>query len=103
MTSFTPDNVKWTNRLKEAFGETVELEDEQGVSSIYRIAAEFEVEGQGYVVLQGEGKDEEPDVLKFSLSPGGIPELETIDDDDEWEEVSELYDELTFPEEEDGI
>jgi hypothetical protein len=26
-----------------------------------------------------------------------VPELESIVDDEEWEDVSELYDELTFP------
>jgi hypothetical protein len=35
--------------------------------------------------------------LRIVVSPDGLPELESIVDDEEWENVSELYDELTFP------
>jgi hypothetical protein len=61
MSDFSVENIVWTQVLKEAFGESVELEDDKGHIEVYDIAAEFE-------------------------------------DDEEWENVSELYDELTFPE-----
>lgn len=97
MTDVSADQAVWTSRLKEAYGETVELEDEQGKSSIYDIIAEFEVGGRGYAVLQGAGKDVDYEILRIVVSPNGLPELENIVDDEEWEDISELYDEMTFP------
>ncbi|MDH6371428.1 uncharacterized protein YrzB (UPF0473 family) [Paenibacillus sp. PastF-3] len=97
MTDVSADQAVWTSRLKEAYGETVELEDEQGKSSIYDIIAEFEVGGIGYAVLKGAGKDVEYEILRIVVSPNGLPELENIVDDEEWEDISELYDEMTFP------
>ncbi|WP_379136165.1 DUF1292 domain-containing protein [Paenibacillus sp. sgz500958] len=98
MTDFSADQAVWTSRLKEAYGEAVELEDESGKASIYNIVAEFEVSGRAYAVLQGPGVGE-PEILRIVVSPSGLPELETIVDDEEWEDVSELFDELTFSDE----
>ncbi|SET88637.1 DUF1292 domain-containing protein [Paenibacillus sp. NFR01] len=97
MTEYSADRTVWTSKLKEAYGETVELEDERGKSSVYHIDAEFEVNGRGYAVLTGTGKLAEQEILRIVTSPDGLPELESIDDDEEWEDISELYDELTFP------
>ncbi|WP_410512199.1 DUF1292 domain-containing protein [Paenibacillus sp. BR2-3] len=96
MTDFSADKAVWTSKLKEAYGEAVELEDEQGKSSVYHIIAEFEVEDRGYAVLKGPG-DGEHEILRIVISPDGVPELESIIDDEEWEDISELYDEMTFP------
>jgi len=96
MTDFSADKAVWTSKLKEAYGEAVELEDELGKSSVYNIIAEFEVADRGYAVLRSPG-DGEPEILRIIVSPDGLPELESIIDDEEWEDVSELYDELTFP------
>ncbi|BCG58322.1 DUF1292 domain-containing protein [Paenibacillus sp. URB8-2] len=100
MTEFSAGQVIWTSRLKDAYGETVELEDENGKASVYEIIAEFEVQGRGYAVLKESDKDGEQEILRVLVSPDGLPELESIEDDDEWEDVSELYDELTFPDDE---
>jgi uncharacterized protein YrzB (UPF0473 family) len=97
MTDVSANQAVWTSRLKEAYGETVELEDEQGKSSIYDIIAEFEVGDRGYAVLKGSGKDVDYEILRIVVSPNGLPELENIVDDEEWEDISELYDEMTFP------
>ncbi|MGN7761140.1 DUF1292 domain-containing protein [Paenibacillus sp. 22594] len=97
MTDFSADQVVWTSKLKEVYGETVELEDEQGKSSVYDIIAEFEVGDRAYAVLAGSGKGAEQEILRIVVSPDGLPELESIVDDEEWENVNELYDELTFP------
>lgn len=100
MTDFSADQVVWTQALKEAFGESVELRDEKGHTDVYDIAAEFEVNGQGYAILvHPDRKHEEYEVLRIVKAQDGSLELATIDDDEEWENVSELYDELTFPEE----
>ncbi|MEK3969243.1 DUF1292 domain-containing protein [Paenibacillus sp. FSL H7-0323] len=97
MTEISADQAVWTTRLKEAYGETVELEEEQGKSSIYDIIAEFEVGDRGYAVLKSSGKDVEYEILRIVVSSDGLPELESIMDDEEWEDISELYDEMTFP------
>jgi len=99
MSYFSVENIVWTQALKEAFGESVELEDDKGHLEVYDIAAEFEVDGQGYAILvQPDRTDEEYEVLRIVKNADGGLELATIDDDEEWENVSELYDELTFPE-----
>ncbi|BFH61261.1 DUF1292 domain-containing protein [Paenibacillus azoreducens] len=99
MNDFSADQAVWTSVLKETFGPTVELEDEDGSTEVYDLAAEFEVCGQTYAVLQSPGnKDGEYNILKVVKSPEGNMELVTIDDDDEWENITELYDEMTFPE-----
>ncbi|MDR0266823.1 DUF1292 domain-containing protein [Paenibacillus sp.] len=98
MNDFSADQAVWTSVLKEAFGPTVELEDEDGTTEVYDLAAEFEVGGQIYAVLQSPGdNDGEYNILKVVKLPDGNLELATIDDDDEWENVTELYDEMTFP------
>lgn len=51
MTDFSAQQAVWTSKLKEVYGETVELEDEQGKSSVYDIIAEFEVGDRAYAVL----------------------------------------------------
>ncbi|MCJ8011669.1 DUF1292 domain-containing protein [Paenibacillus sp. KQZ6P-2] len=102
MNDFSADQVVWTSVLKEAFGPTVELEDEDGSTEVYDLTAEFEVSGQTYAVLQSPGEQSgEYNILKVVKAPSGNLELATIDDDDEWESITELYDELTFPDIED--
>lgn len=97
MTDFSAQQVSWTTRLKEAFGSEVELEDEGGSSTVYEIIAEFEVQDNGYAVLRrADQPNGDLEFFKLDASSGELG-LSTIDDDDEWENVSELYDELTFP------
>ncbi|TMV52726.1 DUF1292 domain-containing protein [Paenibacillus mesophilus] len=85
--------------LREAYGDEIELFDEQDESVAYRIMAEFRYNGSVYAVLQSDElrKEKEVAIFKISASGDGEPELETIEDDDEWETVSELYDEMSFP------
>jgi uncharacterized protein YrzB (UPF0473 family) len=83
--------------LKAAFGETVELEDEAGGTHVYQVLSEFSVGGSAYAILQDERqrRDDEIDVFRIGQGDDGSLELETIDDDDEWDAVAELYDEMT--------
>lgn len=98
MTELSSGQVEWSNRLKEAFGPTVELEDEEGTTSVFDLTAEFVVGDQSYaVLLKVDDDSDEYDILKVITSPEGNLELATIDDDEEWENIAELYDELTFP------
>nr|WP_207952105.1 DUF1292 domain-containing protein [Paenibacillus turpanensis] len=85
--------------LKDSFGNEIILFDEQGESTAYRILAEFEHESLAYAVIQSKELQKEGEVAIFRIvrNEDGAPELETIEDDDEWETVSELYDEMTVP------
>ncbi|WP_019639889.1 DUF1292 domain-containing protein [Paenibacillus fonticola] len=100
MTEYSAATVVWTSRVQDAFGSVVELEDEQGRVANYTVEKEFDVAGSSYAVLRTEngGADAEPEIFKIMIDREGALELVTIDDDEEWENVSELYDELTFPE-----
>jgi len=96
---YTIQDMKPTNQLREQYGDDIILYDEQEESTVYRIMAEFKLEDQMYAVLQSDDlkQDQEVAIFKVSANSEGELELETIEDDDEWETVSELYDELTFP------
>ncbi|MEF3303079.1 DUF1292 domain-containing protein [Paenibacillus sp. GYB003] len=85
--------------LRDRYGDEIELTDEQDESIVHRILAEFRHGGNVYAVLQSKelAKEKEVAIFKVSASADGEPMLETIDDDDEWETVSELYDEMSFP------
>lgn len=100
MTNFSPDQVVWSRRIEDAFGPIVELEDEKGRTVSYRVEREFDIAGRAYAALRPESskQDEEPQIMKIVTSEDGTLSLETIEDDDEWEDVTELYGELTFPE-----
>jgi uncharacterized protein YrzB (UPF0473 family) len=84
--------------LRETYGDEIVLVDEQDESVVFRILAEFEHESVIYAALQSDELKKDSEVAFFRVSGSGSEyELETIEDDDEWETVSELYDELTFP------
>jgi len=87
-----------SNRLREAFGDDVVLFDEQGESTAHRILAEFSLGKTTYAVLQSEELRKEHEVVIFRVEAqdGNELELTTIEDDDEWEMVAEIYDEMTF-------
>ncbi|MEF2968931.1 DUF1292 domain-containing protein [Paenibacillus sp. M1] len=100
VTDYSADQVVWTSRVSDAFGPVVELRDDSGNVSYYNVEKEFDVAGAAYAVLRLENgrENDEPEIFKILTADDGALELVTIDDDDEWENVSELYDELTFPE-----
>jgi len=88
-----------TRQLREVYGNDIILYDEHQESVVYRIVSELIVNGQAYAMLEKAkpGKDDEPEVYRVSRKDDGELELETIEDDDEWENISELFDEWTFP------
>jgi uncharacterized protein YrzB (UPF0473 family) len=86
--------------LRSAYGDDIILFDEQGESTVYQLLAEFVYGNYTYAVLQSdEMKKEDEDVAIFRVVESAEQqyELETIEDDEEWETVSELYDEMMFP------
>ncbi|NEW04560.1 DUF1292 domain-containing protein [Paenibacillus sp. SYP-B3998] len=89
--------------LRNVYGDDIILFDEQNESTVFHLLAEFVYENQTYAVLQSDELKKEDDVAIFRVIENAEQqyELETIEDDDEWETVSELYDEMVFPEQED--
>ncbi|MDQ6418568.1 DUF1292 domain-containing protein [Paenibacillus sp. LHD-117] len=88
---------KRLSMLKEAFGDHVDLVAEDGSTQTFRIKAEFELGGAVYAALQSEEMEAEDEVEFLRVRQGdGEPQLETIEDDEEWETASEAYDDLLF-------
>jgi uncharacterized protein YrzB (UPF0473 family) len=104
MVEYTIDNVTRTTRLRDAYGDDIVLsEDGEEGSSVHKIVLEFDIAGKSYAVLRAEGASLEDEISVFRVMAGadGEFEIETIEDDEEWENVSELVDEMTiaFPSE----
>lgn len=84
--------------LKDAYGDWIELTDEHGEAMVFRIMAELEHGGRRYAVVQSEAMQQEDDIEVFRIVPNeaGDPVLETVTDDEEWEQIAEMYDDLQF-------
>lgn len=84
--------------LRRTFGPFVELEDEGGNSVRCRILAELSVDGREYAIVQSDAqrKDGDIEVLRISADERGTPQLEAVEDDEEWENAAEAYDDLQF-------
>jgi len=84
--------------LKALYGDEVELEGPDGKPERFKIMAELTVSGREYAVLQSDAMRKEGDIEVFRVGAGddGSPLLETLEDDEEWESVSEAYDDLLF-------
>ncbi len=92
-------NVKEIRELRESFGAEIILFDEQDESTVYRILTEFQYGELPYAVLQSKemAKEGEVAIFRITRAEDGSLELENIEDDEEWEAVSEIYDEMTLP------
>ncbi|WP_127579612.1 DUF1292 domain-containing protein [Paenibacillus koleovorans] len=92
-------NVKEVRVLREQYGAEIVLFDEQGESEVHRILAEFSLDSQLYAALQSPTlrKEHEFALFRVQATPGEEPQLETIEDDDEWEIVSEIVDDMMYP------
>lgn len=95
MTGTAPKRL---NTLKEAFGNEIELVGEEGEVQSYVIKVEFQLGETSYAALQSEAmrKEDEVELFRVILSGHEEPQLETIEDDDEWEAASEAYDDMLF-------
>ncbi|MDG0812043.1 DUF1292 domain-containing protein [Cohnella rhizosphaerae] len=71
---------------------------ESGSAQVYRILAELSVNGKPYAVLQSDAmrKEGEIEVFRVLTEDASEPKLESVDDDEEWEDVAEAYDDLQF-------
>ncbi|RAV21914.1 DUF1292 domain-containing protein [Paenibacillus contaminans] len=97
MISYTLKDVVPIRWLQETYGDTVELEGEGNRPEPFAILAEFSLGGTHYAVLQSESMQhlEEVAIYHIVKNDSGEYELDTIMDDDEYEAVAELFDEMT--------
>ncbi|THF79953.1 DUF1292 domain-containing protein [Cohnella fermenti] len=88
--------------LKELYGNKLELTGEDGASVAWTLLAQLDVGGRSYAVIQSEQmrKDGDIEILRIALDEDNAPQLESVEDDEEWESVSEAYDDLQFEGEE---
>ncbi|WP_239617526.1 DUF1292 domain-containing protein [Cohnella mopanensis] len=89
---------KELSALRQAYGDQVELHDEDGTGQIYRILAELTVNGSDYAILQSKEmqQEDEIEVFKIVANADGEAQLETVTNVDEWELVEEAFDDSQF-------
>ncbi|WP_258171333.1 DUF1292 domain-containing protein [Paenibacillus sp. R14(2021)] len=94
--------VKRISVLNPIYGTEVDLIGEDGGTEPFQIVAEFQLGEHAYAGLQSQSMQQEDEIAFFriALNSGSEPELESIEDDEEWEAVSEAYDDLLFEGEE---
>jgi uncharacterized protein YrzB (UPF0473 family) len=81
--------------------EVVTLVDEEGAEHDFTVIDIIEVEGAEYaIMLPVDEEDNEAIILKFSKDEEGNELLVDIEDDAEWEKVSEAWEEMIAEEEE---
>jgi uncharacterized protein YrzB (UPF0473 family) len=80
--------------LKDLFGTSIEL-FEEAEGEDYTLLAELVINGTNYAFFSNDDlkKDDEVFILKYAVDAEGEYELITVDNDDEWEDVSEIFDE----------
>lgn len=82
------------NRLADLYGSDIILTDEQDQEEQYRLIAELEIDSQRYAIMQSLN-DPTDEAYVFRVCPNGVDcSIEDISDDDEWERISDQYDQL---------
>ncbi len=80
------------------------LTDEEGNESEFELIASQEIDGTTYVALvpyepeKADAEEQEYVVLKLETDKNGEELLVTIDDDDEFEKVAEIFEDMLFDE-----
>ena len=70
------------------------LTDEDGVEKDYEVIGDMEIDGNNYLALVPcEEEGDEFIILKLAVDEDGNEMLVTIDDDDEFEEIAEIFEE----------
>lgn len=90
--------VKRISVLNPIYGTEVDLIGDGNETEPFQIVAEFQLGERAYAALQSQSMQKEDEIAFFRivLNEGSEPELESIEDDEEWEDVSEAYDDLLF-------
>ncbi|MFD2670393.1 DUF1292 domain-containing protein [Marinicrinis sediminis] len=84
------------HHLRDVYGNEIELE---GLSpEPYRILAEIQLRDRYYAILQTKQmkKDLDVEVFRYEKKATDEFQLENIEDDEEWESVAELYDDMVY-------
>ena len=80
--------------------EVVTLVDEEGVEHDFTVIDIIEVDGSEYaILLPVDEESNEAIILKFSQDEEGNELLVDIEDDEEWEKVSDAWEEMISEEE----
>jgi uncharacterized protein YrzB (UPF0473 family) len=84
--------------LQEAYGQDVMLVDDQGHEVLHRIVVEWTYGNAVYAVLAEEGQTDADEWMYVTAiaSENGEWELDSIYDEDLWDQVSEWVDEWLF-------
>lgn len=83
---------KFNNLDDEDMFVTLDLDD--GSSMECQILTIFEADGRDYIALLPVDEDGEVFIYRYSEDAEGNPSLENIEDDEEYEVVSDRFDEL---------
>lgn len=76
--------------LTDKFGPDLILADENEQEEHYRVVTELEIDQKHYAILQLHG-DPHEDVYLFRVFPDGDElTVEDVEDEDEWEQVAEV-------------
>ncbi len=80
--------------------EVFTLTDESGKESQFELIGTTEVDGCTYMAMTPvEENSDEYVILKVVTDENGEDMLETIDDDDEFEKIADIFDDMLFGEE----
>ena len=89
--------IKEVHSLKEQMGSEVTLLDENDQEYPFHLLLELIANGKHYAYFQSaEDQEGEIEVMEVVKSENGEYDLEFIENDDEWEDVAELFDEWTM-------
>lgn len=90
----TLDEVKQVSELRDAYGPEIELE---GMAETYKILVEFQLSHASYAILQSKAmkKEDEIEVFRYVRNEEQFL-LENVEDDNEWENIAEIYDEFMY-------
>lgn len=100
MSMFNPlKDVVESQLLCDTYGDDIILLDELKESVVFRILREFRWGQQYYAVIQSkeQKKQDEFSIFRVERNVAGELELISLGDEDEWENVAEIYDEMAFP------
>ncbi len=79
-------------------GEFFTLTDEDGNESQFELIGSCELDGKTYMALVPVGEEEEYVILRSEIDENGEESLVTIDDDDEFDRVADIFDDELFAE-----
>lgn len=84
--------------LRQTYGDHVELHGEDGTAQSFRILAELAVNDSTYAILQSKAMEQEDEIEVFRVvaDSDGEAQLESVTDEEEWELVSEAFDDSQF-------